>query len=164
MIKKIEEVLNDQLQKEALASQIYLAMASWAEKSGYEGIALFLYAHANEEREHMLKLFHYINDRGGHAIVPELPRPKADFETVRQVFIEILDHEIMITNSINDIVTACRDEKDYATENFIQWFVAEQVEEESMVRSIIDKLELLGDEKSKMYLFDRELKNSVAVK
>lgn len=157
--EKIENLLNNQLANEAFASQIYLAMASWSEKNGYQGTAEFFYEHAEEEREHMLKFFHYINDRNGHAIVPALEQPENEFRSVKQMFEMVMEHEQKQSENINEIVGTCLEERDYTTHNFLQWFVNEQIEEESLVSSILDRLELLGDDKARMYMFDRDIKN-----
>jgi ferritin len=153
--EKVEKALNNQIELEAYSSQLYLSMASWAERNGYNGSAEFLYKHADEERMHMLKLFHYINDRDGHAIVPGLKQPPFQFESVKAVFKEILDHERMISESINKLIGVCVESNDYSTQNFLQWYVAEQIEEENMAKTNLDKLHLLGD--SNMYLFDKEM-------
>ncbi|NJO88070.1 MAG: ferritin [Chloroflexia bacterium] len=155
--EKVEKALNDQIELEAYSSQLYLAMASWAEKSGYNGSAEFLYIHADEERIHMLKLFHYINDREGYAIVPALKQPPFKFDSIKAVFKEILDHERMISNKINELVSTCVEEKDFTTQNFLQWYVSEQIEEENLAKTNLDKLNLLGDAKANMYLFDKDM-------
>ncbi len=157
--KKIEKLLNAQVAIEAEASQFYLAMASWAEAQGYNGTAKFLFTHSDEERMHMLKLIHFINERGGHALVPRLEKPESDFTSLGKIFQKVLDHEIQVTEHINDIVAKCLDEKDYTTHNFMQWYVAEQVEEESLARDILDKLNMIGNDKAGLYLFDRDLEN-----
>lgn len=154
---RIEEALNVQVYVEAESSQFYLAMASWAETRGLEGIASFLYGHSDEERLHMLKLVKFINERGGHAIIPALEKPPVDFESVQNVFQSLLDHEEKVTQGINEVVDTCLQEKDYTTHNFMQWYVSEQIEEESLARTILDKLKMIGDEKSGLYLFDRDL-------
>lgn len=153
--KKIEDICNRQVEREGYSSHLYLAMASWAETSGYAGIAGWLYAQAEEERMHMLKFFKYINERGGKAVMPAIKKPSADFKSVEQVFDEVLKHEEFITSSINEIVALTLEEKDFNTHNFLQWFVTEQVEEEASVRAIIDKLKLVG--KNNMYVFDRDI-------
>ncbi|PCJ89853.1 MAG: ferritin [Flavobacteriales bacterium] len=155
--KKIEKSLNDQVANEADSSQYYLAMASWAETQGLNGIAEFLYKHSDEERMHMLKLVRFINERGGHAIVPKLDQPPKTFNSIRTIFENLLTHEIRVTNEINGIVDQCLKEKDYTTHNFIQWFVSEQMEEEALARLILDKLNLIGDDKGGLYLFDRDI-------
>lgn len=157
--KTIEEKLQNQIVKEASSSQIYLAMACWADVNGYPGAAHFLYLHSDEERMHMLKLVKFINERGGHATVPALNAPTKQYDSLQDVFKEILEHEIQVTDSINDIITACLDERDHTTNNFMQWYISEQMEEEQLARSIIDKLELIGAEKTSLYLFDKELES-----
>ena len=157
--KSVEKLLNDQVKEEAFASQVYLAMASWAENKGFNGTASFLYRHSDEEREHMLKLIKFINERGGKAIIPELEKPKVNFKTMLDIFETILEHEVMVTESINNVVDVCLREKDYTTHNFMQWYVAEQLEEEALARSIIDKLKLIGENTGGLYLFDRDMEN-----
>ena len=157
LTEKVEKALNEQITLEAYSSQLYLSMASWAEKNGYNGSSQFLYEHADEEREHMLKLFHYINDRDGHAIVPSLDKPPYKFDSIKTVFEEVLNHEKMISGSINDLVGTCIDERDYTTQNFLQWYVSEQIEEENLAKTNLDKLMLMGNDKANMYMFDKEM-------
>jgi len=157
--KKIETLLNQQIELEASSSQYYLAMASWAEVKGYNGVSKFLYAHSDEERMHMLKLVQFINERGGHGIVPALEAPTAQFKGVQEVFEQILKHEIHVSGEINKLVERCLAEKDYTTHNFLQWYVSEQIEEEALARNILDKLNLIGNDKGGMYLFDRDLES-----
>ncbi|WP_127132396.1 ferritin [Pseudoflavitalea rhizosphaerae] len=156
---KIEAALNRQIDLEGFSSNYYLAMASWAEVKGYKGVAQFLYHHSDEERMHMLKLVSYINDRGGHAIVPAFAAPQKDFQNIREIFDIVLSHEVKVSNEINALVELCIQEKDYTTHNFLQWYVTEQIEEESLARTVIDKLNLIGEDKGGMYLFDRDLGN-----
>ncbi len=157
--KEIEQHLNEQLRMEAESSQYYLAMASWAEGKGYSGTAEFLYSHSEEERTHMMKILRYINERGGTAIVPELKKPATEFESLQAIFDDLLRHEEEITNSINELVFRCLELKDYTTHNFLQWYVAEQIEEEALARTILDKLNLIGNDKGGLYLFDRDVEN-----
>lgn len=157
--KKIEKLLNAQLGMEGQASQLYLAMASWAESKGYNGTAKFLYRHSDEERQHMLKLVHFINERGGHALVPAMDKPEAEFTSLGKLFKQVHDHEVKVTEHINNIVAKCLDEKDYTTHNFMQWYVSEQIEEESLAQDILDKLNMIGNDKAGLYLFDRDLEN-----
>jgi len=158
MIKqKIEKALNKQVELEASSSQFYLAMASWAETQGLSGIANFLYHHSDEEREHMLKIIKFINERTGIAIVPALIKPPEKYSSVNEVFESLLEHELNVTESINNVVDTCLSEKDYTTYNFMQWFVAEQLEEEALARNILDKLNMIGGDKGGLYMFDRDL-------
>jgi ferritin len=155
--KKIEKALNRQVEIEADSSQFYLAMASWAETKGYNGTASFLYLHSDEERMHMLKLVRFINERGGHAIVPALKQPPADFKGITDIFETLLSHELKVSEEINGLVHATLQEKDYTTHNFLQWYVSEQIEEEGLARTIMDKLNMIGNDKGGLYLFDRDL-------
>ncbi len=157
--EKVEIALNEQITKEAYSGQLYLAMASWAEKEGYNGSADFLYRQTEEERIHMLKLFHYINDRGGHATVSALEKPPHVFGSIRELFTKVLEHERFITQSINELVGICFEEKDYTTNQYLSWFVQEQIEEESNAQKILDKLNLLGDDKARLYMFDGDMKD-----
>ena len=154
---KIENALNRQIDLEGYSSMYYLAMASWCQVKGYNGVAAFLFHHSDEERMHMLKLFQYINDRGGHGLVPPFAAPQSNFKNIQEIFDIVLSHEIKVSNEINALVGLCIEEKDYTTHNFLQWYVAEQIEEESLARNIIDKLKLIGEDKGGMYLFDRDL-------
>jgi ferritin len=155
--KTIEKALNAQVRIEAESSQIYLSMACWAEIHGLEGIARFMYAQSDEERVHMLKLVKFINERGGHAQITELKAPKTSFSTFRELFEELYTHEIFVSESINELVHITLSEKDYATHNFLQWYVAEQIEEEAQAKTILDKINLIGDDKGGLYLFDRDI-------
>jgi ferritin len=153
--KKIEDICNRQVEREGFSSSLYLAMASWAETNGFSGIAEWLYSQSDEERLHMLKFIKYINERGGKAIISALKKPEPEFTSVELVFNEVLKHEQFITASINEIVALTLDEKDFTTHSFLQWFVTEQIEEEASVRTIIDKVRLVG--KNNMYQFDKDI-------
>jgi ferritin len=153
--KSIEKILNEQVEKEGYSSNLYLAMASWAETSGFKGVADWLYAQSEEERVHMLKFIAYINDRDGKAIIPAFKQPAKDYKNVKLLFDEVLKHEKYISASINEIVGLAIEEKDFTTHNWIQWFVTEQIEEEASVKAIQDKLKLVGE--NNMYQFDRDI-------
>ncbi len=153
----VSKALNKQIELEGSSSQYYLAMASWAETQGLNGVSAFLYTHADEERMHMLKLIKFVNERGGHGVVPPLKQPPTTFKSVKVVFEEILKHEIKVTDEINNLVDTTLKEKDYTTHNFLQWYVSEQIEEEALARQIVDKLKLIGDDKGGLYFFDRDL-------
>jgi len=153
--KNVEKVLNEQVEKEGYSSSLYLAMASWAEVKGMAGVADWLYVQSDEERMHMLKFIKYMNERGGKAIIPAFKQPDKDFDSVKKMFEEVLKHERFISASINEIVAVCIAEKDFTTQNWVQWFVNEQIEEEANATKILDKLNLLGD--NNLYLFDRDI-------
>ena len=155
MKTRIEQVLNAQIEKEGFSSNLYISMASWAETNGFGGIAQWLYAQAAEEHLHMMKFIHHINERGGKALIPAFAKPEAEFGNIKNLFVEVLKHEEYITESINDIVGVCMEEKDFSTYTWVQWFVTEQIEEVASVRTVIDKLNMLGE--SNMYLFDKDI-------
>jgi ferritin len=157
--ENMEKALNKQIRIEAESSQIYLAMASWAEVQGLEGISEFMYAQSDEEREHMLKFFKYINERGGHSLVSELSKPASKFGSIKEMFETLFEHEVYVSKTINELVHIALEEKDYATHNFLQWYVAEQIEEEAQARTILDKISLIGDAKSGLYMFDKDIKS-----
>ena len=159
--KKIEAALNNQIKIEAESSQVYLSMASWAENQGFEGVSQFMYAHSDEERMHMLKMLKFVNERGGHAKVSSLEEPATTFGSFKEVFQTLFDHEVMVSACINDLVHISLEERDYATHNFLQWYVAEQIEEEALARNILDKINLIGDDKGGLYLFDNDVKQLV---
>lgn len=159
---KVTTALNKQIELEASSSQYYLAMASWAETQGLNGVAGFLYTHSDEERMHMLKLIKFVNERGGQGVVPALEQPPVKFKSVKSVFEEILKHEVKVTNEINKLVETTLKEKDYTTHNFLQWYVSEQIEEEALARQIVDKMKLIGEDKSGLYFFDRDLESIAA--
>lgn len=158
MLKKnIETALNKQIRIEAESSQTYLAMACWAEVNGLEGISQFMYAQSDEERTHMLKLIKYVNERGGHAQISDLKEPKTTYSSFKNMFEVLYEHEVYVSNSINELVHITFSEKDYATHNFLQWYVSEQIEEEATAKTILDKINLIGDDKGGLYLFDRDI-------
>jgi len=160
----IEKALNNQIKIEAESSQIYLAMASWAEVKGLNGVATFMYAQSNEERDHMLKLVRYINERGGHALISKLTAPSVEFGSIKEMFQTLFEHEVLVSKSINNLVDITLQEKDYATHNFLQWYVAEQIEEEAQARTILDKINLIGNDKGGLYLFDNDIKQFTTAK
>jgi len=157
MNKRIETLLNNQVKNEANASMHYLSMASWADSQGYNGVATFFYQHSEEERMHMTKLLKFINERGGQAIIPALKAPKASFKSVLELFQEFLSSEVFVTEKINEIIYECLENKDYNTHNFMQWYVSEQLEEEAMARAMLDRLNIIGDDKTGYYMFDRDV-------
>ncbi|GGW56196.1 ferritin [Winogradskyella epiphytica] len=156
--KSIESALNNQVRIEAESSQAYLSMAVWAEVKGLEGISSFMYDQSNEERQHMLRLVKFINERGGHAHISELTAPNVTFRSYQEIFEKFLEHEVLVSESINELVHIALQEKDYATHNFLQWYVSEQIEEEAVARTILDKVKMIGDDKGGLYLFDRDIK------
>lgn len=155
--KSIEKALQHQIAMEAYSSAVYLSMASWMDAEGFEGAAAFFYKQSDEERMHMLKIFHFINDNDGHAIVPSIEAPPKSFKDFHTCFKSVLEQEQKVTQSIHELVNVAVKERDHAAHNFLQWYVSEQMEEEKQVKSILNKLKIVGKDGSGLYLLDREL-------
>ena len=160
--KTIAAALNAQMTKEAHASQIYLSYAAWAQSQGFSGITNFLFRHAQEERNHMMKVLEYILKRGGEVIITAIPEPHANPGSINKCFEQIFEHEVDNTKSVYKLVKMSLEEEDWATWNFMQWFVKEQVEEETLAISLLDKVKIAGGEKMGMALYslDRDLEKT----
>lgn len=161
--EKLTAALNEQMTKEAHASQIYLSYASWASSNGYSGIANFLFRHAAEERNHMLKLLKYILNRGAKVKVTAIPTSTADPISVNNCFEKVFEQECDNTKAIYKLVKMSLVEEDWATWNFLQWFVMEQTEEENLAISLLDKIKIAGGEKatsSALYEIDKDMQTT----
>lgn len=160
---KMEKLLNQQMTREAYQAQVYLSYGSWAEVNSFNGIATFLYKHSNEEREHMFKFLKYINDRGGSAEIEGIKAAPVNPANVSECLHAILKHEIENSKEIDKIVNLAHEEKDWATFSFGQWFVAEQIEEETLIKDIIDKYNLASTqirENNNLYDLDKDLETA----
>ncbi|HMQ50363.1 MAG TPA: ferritin [Saprospiraceae bacterium] len=155
--KKMEAALNEQIEMEGYASFLYLSMATWCDNEGLLGCAKFMQRQSEEERMHMLKLFSYLSDVDAFAITPAIKQPPIRFESVIAMFEQVYEHEQKVTQSINELVALSYDEKDHATHNFLQWYVAEQREEESLMRTIMDRIKLIGAGAHSLYYIDKEV-------
>ncbi len=162
MNAKVEEGLNQQILKEEYSSRLYLAMAIWCEVNGYPGVAAFLYGHSEEERMHMMKLVRFVNDRGGKTKLFNVDVPPLNYDSVLDIFTQIREHEVYITDSINKLYGLTVEEHDYTTGNFLQWYINEQIEEESLVNNVIDKIKLAGTDKAGLFHIDKELEGMAA--
>lgn len=151
--------LNTQVNLEFYSSNLYLQMSAWCDHKGLSGSAKFLRAHANEEMEHMHKIFDYIQDTGALAEIGAIAKPEMKLSDLRDVFEQTYEHEKFITKQINELVDITLAEKDYSTFNFLQWYVAEQHEEEKLFKSILDKIEIIGLEGRGLFMVDREIGN-----
>jgi len=159
LTQETEDLLNEQILMEGQSSAYYLAMASWCDKEGYSVSADYLYRHSEEERQHMLKLFGYINDAGGHAMHPEISGLQHHFKNLREIFDHTLQHEINVTRSINKLVDHCFGIKDFTTFHFLQWFVQEQREEETLARRALELFDIIGEEGVGLWTIDQEIGN-----
>lgn len=140
----IVDALNRQMTNEAHNAQIYLAYASWASDKGYDGIANFLFRHANEERNHMMKFLEYILKRGGKVKVTAIPDPGPDPVSVNDCFEKVFKSEVENTSNIYELVNMSMEQKDWATWNFMQWFVKEQTEEETLAIDLLSRVKIAG--------------------
>lgn len=153
--------LNKQINLEFYSSNLYLQMSAWADNHGLSGSAAFLKSHAAEEMQHMQKLFDYVLETGGLPLLGAIETPKSDYQNIREVFEDTLAHEKEITAAINDLVATAFENKDFSTFNFLQWYVAEQHEEENLFQGIIDKMDLLGDDPKHLFFIDQEIEKLI---
>ena len=160
MLKQnILDKLNQQINLEHYSSNLYLAMSSWCKAQGLDGAAAFLADHSAEELQHMHKLFGYVNETGAQALVSEIDAPVNSFKDLKNVFEKTFEHEQFITSKINELAELTMDEKDYATFNFLQWYVAEQHEEEALFKGILDKIAIIGLDGRGLHMVDKEIAN-----
>lgn len=158
--ESLRGALNSQMTKEAHAAQIYLSYGAWADAQGFGGVSNFLFRHANEERNHMMKILEYILERGESVTVEAIPAPPENPKSIQHCFEKVFEHEVENTKSIYKIVKMSMVEEDWATWNFAQWFVKEQLEEETLALNLLDKMKIAGGENAKpdaLYILDNEL-------
>ena len=155
--EKMIDKLNQQVTLEFYSANLYLQMSSWCEYQGLENSAQFLRAHSQEEMDHMYRLFDYINDTGAQSQIQAIDQPPHEFSDVRHVFEEIYKHEQHVTSEINNLAGLAFSENDFSSFNFLQWYVAEQHEEEKLFKSILDKIEIIGLDGRGLYHFDVEI-------
>ncbi len=158
MIKaKIQDALNKQLNAELYSSYLYLSMAAYFESVSLKGFANWMLAQTQEELVHAMKFYDYIHERAARVNLTSIAAPSAQWDSPLAAFEQVYEHEQKVTGMINDLVTLAVSEADQATNNFLQWFVAEQVEEESSADEIVQKLRLLGEDRSRLFTLDQEL-------
>jgi len=161
--KNMQKALNNQIALEANASNNYIAMASWCEVTGYEGGASFFYAQSDEERTHMLKIIHYLNNLGISAVIPATKVPVSNFKSLESILKTSLKYEQAVTAAIHKMVEISQKDKDHSTYAFLEWFVNEQVQEETKFETLIQKFELIGRDKIAINEIDKTLAaNAVA--
>jgi ferritin len=154
---KIQEALNKQLNAELYSSYLYLSMCAYFESINLKGFANWMRIQAQEELMHAMKFYDYIDERGGRVTLTKIDGPPTQWETPRAVFEHVYQHEQKVTGLINTLVDLALSESDHATNNFLQWFVAEQVEEEASADEVIQKLKIVGDQGGGLFMLDREL-------
>lgn len=155
--KDLLEALNDQMNHEYFAAHAYMAMAAYCDDASYEGFANFYIQQAKEERFHGKKIYDYINDRGEHAEFSAISAPKSEFSSILETFEDGLAQEQDVTRRFYNLSDIANKDKDYATISFLNWFLDEQVEEESMFETHIDYLNRIGDDHNTLYLYEKEL-------
>ena len=154
---RMQDALNAQINAELHAFYTYLSMSAYFESQGYPGFAAWMRHHSDEEMVHAMKIYDYIIDRRSVVRLQAIAAPRTEWSTPLDVLKDALAHEQHVTRLINDLVALAREERDYATDSFLQWFVDEQVEEEQIVDAIIQDLEHIGDFGPGLYMLDREL-------
>ena len=158
MVKK----LNDQLNLEFYSSNLYLQMSAWCDDQNFPSFGKFLRDHAGEERQHMKRLFDYVLDCGSLALIGKIAAPESEYKSLLDVFKAAYQHELKITKEINELVDYALTQKDFSTFNFLQWYVAEQHEEEKLFKSIVDKLELVGENKRDLFFMDKDFNKTLS--
>jgi ferritin len=155
--EKMSEALNGQLNKEIYSAYLYLSMSAYSTYIGLKGFANWFMVQYQEETVHAMKIYDYINSQGGQVKLLAIAQPPAEFESPLDMFAKTLEHEKFVTKCINDLVDLAIEEKDHATNIFLQWFVTEQIEEEANDNEIISKLKLVGEKGDALLMIDREL-------
>lgn len=156
MNQRVEKAINEQINAELYSSYLYLSMSAYCESEGLSGFANWMKVQAEEELFHATKMFNYVHERGGRVLLTSIEAPKTQWESILAVFEEVFAHEQKVTALINNLVTIAREEKEYATENFLQWYVAEQVEEEDSVSKILGELKFVDGKGSGLFMLNRE--------
>ncbi|ACT12879.1 non-heme ferritin [Pectobacterium aroidearum] len=160
--KEMIQKLNEQLNLEFYSANLYLQMSAWCGDKGFEGASSFLKTHSQEEMQHMQRLFDYLDDTGSLPVLGAIAAPPIDFDSLADVFKLTYEHEQLITAKINELAHAAMALQDYSTFNFLQWYVAEQHEEEKLFRSILDKLALVKASEGGLFFIDQDLKKMSA--
>ncbi|NSW58331.1 MAG: ferritin [Armatimonadetes bacterium] len=155
--EKMNAAINEQINKELYSEYLYQSMAAWFEAEGLPGFANWMRVQAQEEHFHAMKFFDYVIETGGRVILEAIAKPPSEFGSPKGAFEATLEHENFITASINSLVDLAIELKDHATNNFLQWYVAEQVEEESNDKAILDQLKWIGDNGNALLMLDKEL-------
>ena len=155
--KKVLKALNAQLEMEVYSAHIYWAMSADFEAKNWPGLAQWMIAQYGEEMQHARKFYGYINERGGRAVIPQIDAPPAEYDTPLAAFEAAYAHEKKVTASIYKIADLAKDEGDWATLQFLQWFFAEQVEEEKSTDEVVQMLKMAAGYKGGLFLIDRQL-------
>ncbi|WP_423149515.1 ferritin [Rubrolithibacter danxiaensis] len=154
---EIEALLNQQIKKEAHSSALYLAMASWCDRNGFQGSSDYFLKQAEEERHHQLKIFRYVLDMGGTAISPEITNIRLEYSSLREIFEDSLEQEIAVTQSFKNIAARCHKEQDFVTMEYLNWFLKEQREEEYVARRAVELFDVIGEQGTGLWEIDKHV-------
>ncbi len=154
---KIEKAFNEQINAETYSAYLYLSMAAWLDAQQLGGMAHWMKVQAQEELTHSLRFYSYVNDRGGKVVLKAIAAPETKWDSPLALFQAVLKHENHVTSLINKLVALARKENDYASDNFLQWFVKEQVEEEASAEAVIGKLNLISQTQGGLFMLDKDL-------
>lgn len=155
--KSVEIAINKQINAEVFSEYLYLSMSAYFERKNLKGMAGWMRAQAQEEHKHAMKFFDYVNDRGGTVVLEQIDKPKATFTSPLNAFQEAYNHELKVTELINNIMDIAKKESDHATQSFLQWYVDEQVEEESTADEVVQNLKLVKEDASGLFIIDQKL-------
>jgi ferritin len=157
MNKKVEDAINKQINAEIYSAYLYLAMAAYFDGEGLEGFSNWMKIQAQEEMTHAMKFYRYVFERGGKVVMDAIEKPNGEYGSSLEVFEEVLKHEQLVTSLINGLYELAVDEKDYAFQSMLKWFIDEQVEEEGNAQQIIDQVKLAGEKGPGLFMLDKEL-------
>jgi len=155
--KKIENAINDQINAEFWSAHLYLSMSAWLAEQNLPGFSNWMYVQYKEEDSHALKFFRYVNERGGRVVLQPIVEIPSEWKSPVDIFQQTIEHERVVTSRIYKIMELALEEKDYATVNFLQWYVSEQVEEEATAEDYLNKLKMIEKDPMGMYNMDKEL-------
>lgn len=155
--QKIQKAMNEQINKELFSSYLYLSMSAWCESEGYPGCAKWLGVQSEEEKQHAMKIYRFVHERGGKVELETIDKPKAEFKSLPVLFNLVLEHEQKVSASITALYETAMKANDYPTQIMLQWFITEQVEEEKNANEIVDLLKKVGDSPVSLMMFDRQL-------
>lgn len=156
--KKMEKALNEQVNAEMYSAYLYLSMSAYFEDQNLSGFANWMHVQAQEEMTHAMKIYRYIHDRGGSVELEQIDKPQTKWDNAQKVVEEVYSHEQKVTEMIHNLVNLAREEKDHGTDNMLQWFVAEQVEEEANADELLNQVKMVEGQAQGLLMLDRELK------
>jgi ferritin len=155
--KKVQEAINEQIKNELYSGYLYLSMSAYFDANNLPGFARWMRLQAEEEQEHALKFFDFVNDRGGRVVLQAIDQPPIEFDSAFAIFRQTLEHEQKVTSLIHHLYELALEENDYPSQVMLQWFIDEQVEEEKNATQIVDTLKMVGDKGQALIMLDRAL-------